>query len=151
MGVEATHKLVIPGNYDEIFDGPQAELARAALDGAKLLINEAFTVHEGPYVVKYVTESIVCHLHPRHPSGKSFAFQRDLSTLEQHASSIDLETNVLLSHSPRHGVLDYRNDSAYWDTHCGCPHLADRVKLMSKLGLHICGHMHEYGTCNFAV
>lgn len=54
-------------------------------------------------------------------------------------NQIPENTEVLLTHGPPHGLLDVSSDNCA----CGCPMLRQRLYQLSKLKLHIFGHIHD--------
>lgn len=59
---------------------------------------------------------------------------------------IPLNTNVLITHGPIMNVLDGAPRGFGEVEHVGCQDLADRVKELKDLKIHICGHIHQgYG------
>ncbi len=58
---------------------------------------------------------------------------------------IPLDTNILVTHGPPYGVLDQLEDGA----RVGCQDLANRIKELKSLKLHVFGHSHSgYGSLN---
>lgn len=56
---------------------------------------------------------------------------------------IPLETAILVTHGPVHGILDLTARGE----HAGCAALRDRIAGLRALRLHVAGHIHEaYGT-----
>jgi Icc-related predicted phosphoesterase len=79
---------------------------------------------------------------PWTPKYYDWAFMKDGAEISQYWGMIPNDTNVLITHGPPFEILDYvdRGDRA------GCPYLAERVKHLKKLKLHVFGHIHEsYG------
>ena len=70
------------------------------------------------------------------------AFQRHPNKLAQFWSKIPTETDILITHSPPHGIRDVNSSG----NHCGCPDLTKEVVSRVKPILHCFGHIHEsYG------
>ncbi len=58
---------------------------------------------------------------------------------------IPLNTDVLITHGPRWGILDENT----FIENCGCPILGEKIDQITNLKAHIFGHIHEsYGTIN---
>jgi Icc-related predicted phosphoesterase len=76
---------------------------------------------------------------PKYAMG--FNLQRGEQLLEKW-SNIPLDTDILVTHGPPHGVLDKN----FFYEHCGCEELTKVVKNFVKPRLHVFGHIHEdYG------
>jgi len=80
---------------------------------------------------------------PITPPFMNWAFNRDKSKRLLHWSLIPDDTDILITHGPPHGVLDF---SGYKSEHAGCEVLYDVVKNKVKPLVHIFGHIHSnYG------
>lgn len=76
----------------------------------------------------------------QNPLCKAFGTDYDTQMMEKFAL-IPEDTDILITHSPPQGILDYAGNARV-----GCPHLRNRVQKMPKLKLHLFGHIHEgYG------
>lgn len=53
-------------------------------------------------------------------------------------AAIPDDTDVLITHGPPHGILD----KTYSGESVGCKYLADRLKQLNQLKLHVFGHIH---------
>lgn len=53
-------------------------------------------------------------------------------------SAIPKDTNVLITHAPPFGILDYNGR-----VEIGCPNLLEAARELPKLRLHVFGHVHE--------
>jgi Icc-related predicted phosphoesterase len=79
------------------------------------------------------------------PEISEWAFYLDDKALEEKWSQIPDRTNVLITHTPPHGILD-RNSSGKC---CGCPELFKRVQKLCPR-LHCFGHIHaSFGVTEF--
>jgi Icc-related predicted phosphoesterase len=72
------------------------------------------------------------------PQLMGWAFYLSDEELQQKWSMIPEETDVLITHTPPHGILDEPRSSR---VHGGCPHLRDRVRVVRPT-YHLFGHEH---------
>lgn len=81
---------------------------------------------------------------PTYSSGWAFNVARG-PELAAKWSDIPDDTEILITHGPGYGMLDFVQD-APWnsgrDLHQGCEELTKRIKQLSKLKLHCAGHLH---------
>ncbi|GLB35148.1 putative metallo-dependent phosphatase [Lyophyllum shimeji] len=77
---------------------------------------------------------------PSSPQYARGAFQYDSAEEAQAVyRRIPLDTEILLTHTPPHLVLDLTRRGK----NAGCPHLAEKVKELTQCRLHVFGHIHE--------
>jgi Icc-related predicted phosphoesterase len=78
---------------------------------------------------------------PWQPRYFDWAFNVDRGSRELRKiwDMIPIDTEILVTHSPPHGILD-QNEAG---EHCGCELLAQRVKELPGLRLQVYGHIHE--------
>jgi Icc-related predicted phosphoesterase len=78
--------------------------------------------------------------------GWAFNFPEEPDGLKEAAakwSAIPRDTSVLVTHTPAYGLLDQLRRGV----HAGCPALRTRLESLTKLRLHVFGHIHEaYGS-----
>jgi len=65
--------------------------------------------------------------------------------IDKHWKLIPLDTNVLITHGPPHGILDLVTNSIGRDPHQGCEDLKRKVDKLNQLKLHVFGHLHHEG------
>ena len=120
------HKLVIPGNHDRVFETDYA-LAKDVLDNATLLLDSSVTI-----------EGIKFYGSPWQPAFCNWAFNvpRGLE-LKEKWDNIPLDTDVLITHGPPHGMLD----TVPGDGSVGCEELLLAVERVQPK-LHCFGHIH---------
>jgi Icc-related predicted phosphoesterase len=137
------HKIVICGNHDLSFQDCRCEDARAALTNCIYLEDEAVDV-----------EGLVVYGSPWQPWYHDWAFniRRQGPELAKKWAQIPEETNILITHGPPFGILDWvkrmhpKTDPLPGVPRVGCQALAGRVKELKELKLHVFGHVHEsYG------
>lgn len=144
------HKIVVAGNHDRRLDSQlspnqpdadrdeeAAQLHQAMREDEKITYLE----HESTVITVKGTE-IKVFGSPYSPATASStqyaAFQHPPSQAQQLWSSIPLDTNILITHTPAAGHLD---TSAHW-AQGGCPALSQAL-FRTAPRLHVCGHCHE--------
>lgn len=86
---------------------------------------------------------------PVSPSfGYGWAFNKDKGTeIQKVWSKIPKDTDILITHSPCYGILDWVEDRLKRhpdeDQHVGCKDLYERIKKIPSVKYHISGHIHE--------
>ncbi len=126
------HKIVIAGNHDWCFQR-QPERSREVLTNAIYLQDEAVTL-----------DGVKFYGAPWQPAFRNWAFNIPRNSPEMRAvwDQIPLDTDVLITHGPAYGVLDWIPEE---NVRVGCELLAERVQVV-KPRYHIFGHIHEsYG------
>lgn len=151
--LDAPLKLVIPGNHDATLDpdycrsmaldsdeetyGPRGDawqLFQDARESGIMLLSTGIhrlrlengallTIYANPY-----TPSAVCD--------KGFQYSPGLGFW--HFLDLDEPVDVVMSHGPPHGILDWNYDACS----AGCPHLLETIARTRPL-LHAFGHVHE--------
>ena len=125
------HKLFVAGNHDWCFEREPSE-ARAMLSGITYLQDQSVTFMG----IKFYGSPWQPWFHDW-----AFNFPRGEKLAEVWAK-VPEDTNVLVTHSPPHGILDLAKRGAL----CGCEELLKRVKVINPT-YHLFGHIHEcYGT-----
>jgi len=123
-------KLVIAGNHDFVFEDYTPENAKKLLKHGIYLEDDCVDI----YGIKFWGS-------PWQPSfgGWAFNVQRRHKLAEVWAK-IPSDTDVLVTHSPQHGILDAVNGD-----HVGCKDLANTLQRV-RPKLHVFGHIHQgYG------
>lgn len=121
------HKIIVPGNHDFLFQ-ERLPLAKTMFLNTHILVNEGIEI-EG---LLFYGTPVVRHFGP-------WAFGYYNEKREEFYAAIPDKTNVLITHQPPFGRLDYLPNG----THLGCEILLDRVLQLSKLKAHIFGHIHS--------
>jgi len=126
------HKIVIAGNHDWAFR-KFGNLTRSELTNATYLEDS-----------RVIIDGVTFYGSPWQPEFCGWAFNLPRGGQLKHKwSCIPDETNVLITHSPPHGIGDF---SIIGNEHCGCEDLLDRTKELNDLKLHVFGHIHySYG------
>jgi Icc-related predicted phosphoesterase len=126
--LEYDHKLFIAGNHDRMFD-KDAGLARQLLSAGAYLENSGVEI-DG---IKFWGSPMVPDL-----AGWPFARYRG-DEIGRYWDMIPDDTQVLMTHSPPEGILDF-----YGGREAGDDRLADTVhRRLKDLKLHVFGHIHE--------
>lgn len=124
------HKIFIAGNHDWLFQTNPA-LAKSLLTNATYLQDSGVEI-----------EGFKFWGSPVSPEFNSWAFNRKRGKeINKHWKMIPMDTDVLITHGPPHGVLDrtQRGQSV------GCKNLENRAFIVQPQ-FHIFGHIHEgYG------
>eukprot|EP01117_Protostelium_nocturnum_P010403 TRINITY_DN3743_c0_g1_i1.p1 TRINITY_DN3743_c0_g1~~TRINITY_DN3743_c0_g1_i1.p1 ORF type:complete len:268 (-),score=56.05 TRINITY_DN3743_c0_g1_i1:27-830(-) len=133
-GLPHTHKILIAGNHDEMFDRFPNE-ARKLLEPHCTYLQDSSTIIDG----------IKIFGSPWQPAWGSpaFSLKRNSDELKEKWAGIDLDTDILVTHGPAHGNrggwIYYRGADS------GCELLTKAVKKVKPL-VHIFGHIHQgYG------
>jgi Icc-related predicted phosphoesterase len=135
-GLNIEHKVMIAGNHDLGLDSDNYQRMQILEDINRCDIH--YLQDSGVEI-----EGIKFWGSPVTPPFMNWAFMRTPEKIQPHWEAIPDDTDVLITHGPPHGVLDYVD---YRDQgSVGCPHLMDRVHQI-KPKYHIFGHIHDmYG------
>lgn len=126
------HKVVIPGNHD-FYPERYFDICKGTLTNCHFLHDDGVTA-EG---IKIWGSGWT----PRFFDW-AFMLDRDSDKLESKWAKIPVDTDVLVTHGPPHGILDDTKSSG----HVGCELLIERVHVVEPK-FHIFGHIHSgYGT-----
>lgn len=126
------HKIVVAGNHDWVCE-QDPSLAAQTLSNAKYLCDSAVEI-----------DGVLFYGTPYQPAYYDWAFNlpRGSEELKAKWARIPDETNVLITHTPPHGILDRANDQIK----TGDKDLLRRIVELTDLRLHAFGHIHEsYG------
>lgn len=132
----ATHVISVQGNHEKWVEKNWEQ--------AKQLVNQvAPAVHfvdEGGVEIDGV--KIWCSAIT--PWFYDWAWNRSGKQLEDHWKRIPEDIDILVTHGPPYGILDtvYFPDGMTPKEQVGCYRLADRIKQLKKLKLHVFGHIH---------
>jgi Icc-related predicted phosphoesterase len=129
------HKIMIAGNHDWAFQKwPSLAQAMVRDNGITYLEDSGYEI-DG---VKFWGS-------PYQPEFFNWAFNLPRGeALKRHWDMIPRDTDVLITHGPPQGILDYNKQD---DFNCGCEELLKAlVEIQPKV--HCFGHIHTgYGTC----
>lgn len=119
---------VCPGNHDFLAERSQ-NLCRDILSNANLMIDESLVI-----------SGIKFYFSPWQPEYFDWAFNlpRAGYELEEVWSRIPEDTDILITHTPAFGRLDYVPRGS----HVGCSALRNRIDSLRNLKIHCFGHVH---------
>lgn len=129
------HKIFVAGNHDFYFeDTTIRQIQRMLSPNTHYLCDSGITIDEVNFWGSPIT-----------PTFFNWAFNRDRGrNILKHWEKIPLDADVLITHGPPHGILDYTRSKM----NVGCEELLKKVKLI-KPKYHLFGHIHEaYGVYN---
>ena len=122
------HKIVIPGNHDFCFDKRFGHTLCHPVENAIILINNGITIDGTSFWGS-----------PYCPQFGTWAFMEPDNELKKYWDMIPENTDVLVTHAPPFGILDYSNLLL---GHAGSRTLRDRLNVVSPK-IHAFGHIHE--------
>jgi Icc-related predicted phosphoesterase len=132
--------IVIAGNHDWIFEKSHHQAANILANATYL--NDSTVMINGLKIWGS----------PVSPRFLDWAFNRDRGPdIDRHWQMIPDDVDVLITHGPPYGILDMvrmrgTKVRSTGDPHQGCEDLKRRIAQLSRLKLHVCGHLHEgYG------
>lgn len=136
------HIILVEGNHDWLGQRSPHIMDQLCADNGITLLRDSETVIDG---IKFYGS-------PWQPEFCNWAFNLDRGPdLKEKWDLIPEDTNVLITHSPPMGILDYverfnGKKCEYELEHVGCEELYSRVSTLSNLKLHVFGHLHlAYG------
>lgn len=133
--LKTKHIIYVAGNHDTYLEQFTAGVLKEYFSISKVtyLQDEAVTIKGKKF---YGT--------PWSPMFNNWAFMLSEAELKDKFRLIPKDTDVLISHSPPHRILDTNDEGV----HLGSYYLAERVRFMPLI-IHIFGHIHEsYGQCS---
>ena len=123
------YRVVIPGNHDGVVEDPSR---RCLITNATLLINESVEIMGLKIWGSPATPILAEAFGVLSEAGRKKLYSR-----------IPGDTDILITHSPPHGILDKAPDSVQ---RTGCMQLLDAVRRVKPM-IHVFGHVHGgYGT-----
>lgn len=134
----AKYKILIAGNHDWAFE-KWPDLARLMV---KEVAPSVTYLQDSPYEI----EGIKFWGSPVSPRFFDWAFNRDRGAdIKRHWDMIPDDVDVLITHGPPYGILDFSGYDDGTDRHVGCKDLLETLKRL-KPKLHVHGHIHHsYG------
>lgn len=128
------HLIFVPGNHDFGFERTPTLMAEECKKRGIILLNDSGIELEG---IKVWGSAVSPWFH-------NWAFNRHRGPdIKHHWDMIPDDTELLITHGPPHGVLDY---TCYVDgtpkERVGCYDLMDKI-LKTQVKLHVFGHIHE--------
>lgn len=131
------YKILIAGNHDTDFERKW----EASFEGGESI--EDYLKREYPTITYLQDSSVIIdgikfYGTPWCPLFYDWAFMKRDSELVDIFAQIDDDVQVLLTHTPAYGILDYATPNF-----CGSEALLNRIKNLKKLKFHVFGHIHE--------
>lgn len=127
------YKIIIAGNHDVLFE-KSGYFARQLVSSNIIYLEDRGVEIEG---LKFYGSPVQL------PFGRGWVFNKTEEKLEQHWEAIPDDTDVLITHTPPFGVLDY---ISHKDEHTGSVTLFDHITKRIKPKISCFGHIHaEYG------
>jgi len=123
------YKINIAGNHDWFFEKTPQFVKETVPDNVIYLEDSGVEI-DGLYF--YGT--------PVQKPFNNWAFNREEHKLAQHWEAIPDNTDILITHSPPFGIMDWSRHS---DSSQGSPSLLHEVQQRIKPKIHCFGHMHE--------
>jgi len=143
------NKIMIPGNHDFFFDHERRAITSQGeyrhgkpkynQEEVKKLIDEypeVYCLNDSGVEI----DGIKFWGSPITPWFHDWAFNRLDHEIEEHWNMIPDDTNVLITHGPPYGILDYTYNGY---KNVGCPALSARIQKLEDLMVHSFGHIHE--------
>jgi Icc-related predicted phosphoesterase len=126
------HKIFIAGNHDFFFERMPEEYIASMIPDNVIYLNDSGVSVNGVNIWGS----------PVQPWFYDWAFNRQRGVnILQHWDLIPINTDILITHGPAHGILDQTQNG----TKAGCVDLLNTVKKI-RPKFSICGHIHEaYG------
>jgi Icc-related predicted phosphoesterase len=122
------HIVMVAGNHDWAFQ-------KAA---QRIYITKVTWLQETSTIIN----DVVFYGYANTPRFCNWAFNEKRRRLKQIAGGIPPGTNVLVTHGPPLGTMDLVCDGDRRER-VGCEALADRIKELNELKLHVFGHIHS--------
>lgn len=118
--------ICVGGNHDFVVED--------RIDNAQPVFRNALWLQDAAHVHRGIT----FYGSPWLPHLEGWAFYLTPGGLREKWSMIPADTDVLITHTAPFGILDQPRSR---NTHCGCPHLLERVEAV-KPQFHLFGHNH---------
>lgn len=124
------HKIVVAGNHDQCMLKKYNKEDLKAM-GVIYLENESVTI-----------EGLKIYGSPVTPTFNNWFFMCDRGKIHRYWDAIEPDTDILVTHGPPYGVLDWSDDSNHTNSQKGCKALMKAVDKVKPL-LHVFGHIHN--------
>lgn len=127
----AKHKIFISGNHDLFMERHQAE------------VNEILSYSKSIYLLNsgVIIDGLKIWGSPYTPAfGTGWVFNHPRHTMSEIWDQIPKDTNILVTHGPPFGILDYVGFDH--STNQGCSSLRNVCDNLPDLKLHVFGHIH---------
>lgn len=124
------YKIFVSGNHEKLFEDFPS-MAKDLVPDNVIYLEDSGIEIDGHYF----------YGSPVQKPFKNWAFNRPEEKLAQHWEAIPDNTDVLITHGPPFGIMDWSNHSKSAE---GSPSLLHEVQNRIKPKFHCFGHMHEY-------
>jgi len=127
----AKYKVVVPGNHDTSIERNFVTKEQFKEKGVDLLIHETIQI-----------ENLKIFGSPYTPTfGIGWAYNVGRHKLDDYWRNIEENTNIVITHGPPRGILDYTEEDHSLFSQCGDKTLLNRIKEIQP-DYHIFGHIH---------
>jgi Icc-related predicted phosphoesterase len=135
-----SYRIFVPGNHDRIFETDLPFMKEECKKrGIILLVDSGIEI-----------EGIKIYGSPVTPWFHDWAFNRHRGEpIKRHWDLIPEDTDILITHGPAHGILDYVPRPNGVMEHCGCADLLAKI-YETKIKLHVFGHIHYASGVKYA-
>ena len=123
------HKIFIAGNHDFLFESDSKKSGDLISGTSLIYLNDSGFILDG---IKFWGSPIT-------PWFYDWAFNRR-SEIIDHLKLIPDDTDVLITHGPPYGTLDFTLNG---HKSVGCPELSRKIGSLKNLMVHSFGHIHE--------
>lgn len=136
-----SHLILVPGNHDWLFELNPSLCAEECKNRGIILLNDSGVEIEGIKIWgSPITPWFYDWAFNRHRT-KEEAEKLGGPFIKDHWDLIPADTDILVTHGPPHGILDYVPRSTGGFEEVGCRELLARI-YETKVKLHIFGHIH---------
>jgi predicted phosphodiesterase len=133
------YKIFIPGNHDFWFE-------KVSAFAVNEMLQEKYPTIIYLHDTNVEIEGLKFHGSGVTPWFYDWAFNKVGAEIIPHWDMIPLDTDVLITHGPAKGYLDF----TLRGVSTGCPYLLEKISKLTNLKLFVCGHIHEaYGQVDF--
>lgn len=133
VGLPVKKRIVVQGNHDIELE-PRRSQAVAMLNDACTYLEDSGTEIDGLKIWGS----------PISPYFFGWRWNRHRGNeIDRHWQMIPDDTNILITHSPIHGILDEAPRGYGQIEHVGCADLLRHIERLKQLKLHCAGHIHE--------
>jgi len=129
--IDCRYKIMIAGNHDSSIEKNRVTKKTIEEYGIIYLENE-----------EVIIEGIKIWGSPYCPTFGNWCFMKNRNKLDKIWRHIPEDTDILVTHTPPKGILDYSHDYNNYVERCGCSALMKRI-LNLNIKYHLFGHIHN--------
>jgi len=133
--LQIEHKIFIAGNHDSLFDLNFEEAITILKEKNKEFNTNVIYLQDSSVIIN----GVKFYGSPWSPTYHRWNFQKDESDLKDIWDKIPKDTNVLITHTPPHTILDKTLNNRT----VGSKTLLRKIKELKSLKFHFFGHIHE--------